>query len=101
MGKPKAGQIFRTIAQGLINSKKIAIGAFGRKLRSRKGPAIAIKAMARKLAAQYWRLMVKGKDYVEYGVKHYEEKLQQKKMKALLKLAKQMNVKVQLTTSSA
>jgi len=45
-GKPKAGQIFRVIAQSLINSKYIAIGVLGRKLRARKGPGIAIKAMA-------------------------------------------------------
>ena len=52
-GRPKAGQIFRTIAQGLINSKNIAIGSFGRRLRGRKGPSIAIKAMARKVAVLY------------------------------------------------
>jgi len=49
-GRPRAGQIFREIAHSLINSKYIALGAFGRKLRAKKGPAIAIKAMARKLA---------------------------------------------------
>ncbi|HNX08356.1 MAG TPA: IS110 family transposase, partial [Bacteroidales bacterium] len=43
-GHPVAGQIFRTIAQSLINSKNIAIGSFGRRLRGRKGPRIAIKA---------------------------------------------------------
>lgn len=93
-GKPKAGQIFRIMAQGLINSRKIAIGAFGRKLRSRKGPAVAIKAMARKLAIQYWRLIVKGKTYVEYGVKQYEEQVAQQKIRALMKLAKKMNATV-------
>jgi transposase len=74
-GKPKAGQIFRIIAQGLINSKKIAIGAFGRRLRGKKGPKIAIKAMARKLAVLYWRVMVKGIDYAEKGIQHYEEQI--------------------------
>jgi transposase len=51
-GRPKAGQIFRQIAQSLITSKHIALGAFGRKLRARKGPSIAIKSMARNL--QYY-----------------------------------------------
>jgi len=99
-GKPKAGQIFRVIAQGLIQSRKIAIGAFGRKLRSRKGPAIAIKAMARKLAVQYWRLIVKGKTYVEYGIKHYEEQVAQQKLRALMKLAKKMNATVTFPVNS-
>lgn len=67
-GRPKAGQIFRQIAQSLITSKNIALGAFGRKLRARKGPSIAIKSMARKLAVLYWRVMVKGLEYVESGI---------------------------------
>lgn len=93
-GKPKAGQIFRLIAQGLINSKDIAIGSFGRRLRGRKGPRIAIKAMARKLAVLYWRVMVKGLDYAEKGVKLYEEQIMVSKMRTVNKLAKELNMKV-------
>jgi transposase len=93
-GRPQAGQIFRKIAQSLLISKKIALGAFGRRIRSRKGPAIAIKAIARKLAAQYWRLMVKGSDYVEKGVTHYEEQLKNQKKKLLSKLALELNVEL-------
>lgn len=93
-GRPKAGQIFRVIAQGLINSKDIAIGAFGRKLRGRKGPGIAIKAMARKLAVLYWRVMVKGLDYAEKGIQNYEEQIMLNKLKTVNKLAKELNLKV-------
>ena len=93
-GKPKAGQIFRVIAQGLINSKDVAIGAFGRKLRSRKGPKIAIKAMARKLAVLYWRIMVKGLEYAEKGIQQYEEQLMLNKMKNLNRLAKELDVNI-------
>lgn len=91
-GNPTAGQIFRTIAQSLINSKNIAIGAFGRRLRGRKGPSIAIKAMARKVAILYWRTMVKGLDYVEKGIDFYEEQLLAKKFNTLNKLAKELNI---------
>jgi len=93
-GKPKAGQIFRIIAQGLINSKDIAIGSFGRRLRGRKGPRIAIKAMARKLAVLYWRVMVKGLDYAEQGVKQYEEQIIMNKMKTVTRLAKELKLEV-------
>lgn len=86
-GRPKAGQIFRHAAQSLITSKKIALGAFGRKLRGRKGPGVAIKAMARKLAVLYWRLMVMGNDYVEKGVTEYEAIVKQHKEKYLRKMA--------------
>ena len=58
-------------------------GAFGRRLRGRKGPKISIKAMARKLASLYWRVNVKGIDYVERGIKNYEEQLMANKVKSL------------------
>lgn len=74
-GKPKAGQIFRVLAQSLIKSKKIALGEFGRRLRSRKGPRVAIKAVARKLATMYWNLMIHGDEFVEQGVNKYKEQL--------------------------
>jgi transposase len=93
-GRPKAGQIFRVIAQGLINSKNVAVGAFGRKLRSRKGPKIAIKAMARKLAVLYWRVMVKGLEYAEQGIKNYEEQLLKIKFKSFTKLANELKIYV-------
>jgi len=93
-GKPKAGQIFRIIAQGLINSKDVAIGSFGRRLRGRKGPKVAIKAMARKVAVLYWRVMVKGLDYAEKGIQQYEEQLIVNKMKAFGRLAKDLNIEI-------
>ena len=91
-GKPIVGQIFKQMAHGLLNSKYIGWGAFARRLRGRKGPAIAIKATARKLAAQYWRLIVKGTDFVEKGMQAYENILNQQKKKRLEKLALELNM---------
>ncbi len=93
-GHPKAGQIFRQIAQSLITSKHIALGAFGRRLRTRKGSQIAIKSVARKLAILYWRIMVKGMAFVEEGTKKYEEQLLLQKHKSLERLAKDLNVQI-------
>ena len=45
-GRSEEGLIFRQIAQSLLTSKHIAMGAFGRKLKARKGPSIAIKSLA-------------------------------------------------------
>ena len=70
----------------------MAGGAFARRLRGRKGPAIAIKATARKLAAQYWRLIVKGTDFVEKGMQAYENSLKQQKKRHLEKLALELNM---------
>lgn len=93
-GRPAAGQIFRVIAQSLINSKHIALGAYGRRLRARKGPAIAIKAMARKIAEMYWRVMVKGVEYAEMGVKMYEEQIKLQKLKTINRLALELNLNI-------
>jgi transposase len=93
-GKPTVGRIFKEMAHGLLNSKYIGWGGFARRLRGRKGPAIAIKATARKLAVQYWRLMVKGTDFLEKGLEAYELILKQQRQKQLQKLA--LELKVQL-----
>jgi len=93
-GHPKAGQIYRQIAQSLLTSKNIALGAFGRRLRTRKGSSIAIKAVARKLAILYWRMMVKGTAFVEEGIKKYEEQLLSQKHKSLERLAKDLNIQL-------
>ncbi|MDQ3683808.1 MAG: transposase [Bacteroidota bacterium] len=90
----KAGQIFKECAQGLLNSKYVAIGSFMRKLRARKDSAIAIKAGARKLAEAYYDALTKGVDYVEQGTKKYEEQIRQREKKALYKLAKKHNMQL-------
>jgi len=74
----KAGQIFRSIAQGLLNSKHIAIGAFMRRLKAKKDSKIAIKAGARKLAEAFYNLLTKGAAYVEQGVAKYQQQIQQR-----------------------
>lgn len=88
--RPKAGQIFRQIGQSLIESKKIALGAFGRRLKAKRGPGIAVKATARKLATLYWRLMVKGLEYTEKGIKAYEENMNLQKERWLQKTAENL-----------
>lgn len=82
-----AGQIFREIAQALINSKYIAIGSFIRKLRGRKDAKTAIKAGARKIAEAFYNLLAKGAMYVEQGIAKYEQQLKQKEQRLLQKLA--------------
>jgi transposase len=99
-GQPKAGLIFKQVATSLLNSKKIALGAFGRKLRARKGPGHAIKAMARKLAELYWKLFVRGLDYIEKGIKDYEEKINLNKERSVRKMAKELGMVISYNTAS-
>ncbi len=84
----RAGQIFRQAANSVMNSKNIGLGIFGRKLRSRKGPQVAIKALARKIAEMYYLCFTKGVEYVEKGIKTYEKKIQVQSILALEKKAK-------------
>ena len=89
-----AGQIFKECAQGLMNSKFIAIGAFMRRIRGRKDSGIAIKAGARKLALAYYNALTKGMAYVEQGTKQYEEQIKRRELISLKKLAKKYNMQL-------
>jgi transposase len=82
-GHTKAGQIFRNAAYALTNSKHIALGAFYYRIKARKGPLIAIKATARKIAVLYYNIMTKGIEYVEKGIKDYQQKVKEQKIKFL------------------
>jgi len=98
--RPKAGQIFRQIAQSLIESKKIALGAFGRRLKGKRGPGIAVKATARKLAVLYWRLMVKGLEYTERGIQDYEAKMKLQKERWLQKTVQELGYELVLHSAT-
>ena len=98
-GQPKAGLIFKQAATSLLNSKKIALGAFGRKIRAKKGASPAIKAVARKLAELYWKLFVKGLSYVEKGIKDYEEKILFNKQKNIMKMARELGMSIGYKTA--
>jgi transposase len=90
----KAGQIFKEIAQGLENSKTIAIGSFIRKLKAKRNAPVAYKAGGRKIAEAYYNALTRGTTYVEQGVKKYEEQLRQKEKAVLKKLAKKHNMQI-------
>lgn len=91
-GTSKAGQILKEAAECLLRSKNSALGAFGKRIAARRGPSVAIKAMARKLAERIYDINTKGMDYVEIGVKQYEEKQQNQNLKWLKKQAAKLNL---------
>lgn len=90
----RVAQIFRKAAQSLLQSKHIALGAFARRLKARKGPMIAIKATARKLAVMFYNLLTKGIEYVEQGVKKYEEQYKIQMTQFLIKKAAEFGLEV-------
>lgn len=86
----RAGRIFCVMARSLARSKHLALGGFYRRMAARRGGLLAIIALARKLAAWFWRLMVHGASYVEQGLAKYEEQVLETKRRALNRLAKQL-----------
>jgi hypothetical protein len=89
-----AGLIFRNLAQGILTSKHLALGVFGRRIRARRGSPVAIKAIARKIAGYYYRVMMYGSEFVEKGIKVYEDYLKEKQKKYLEKMAMELNLQL-------
>jgi len=88
----RAGQLFKIAAQGVAKSKNTALGGFYRRLKANHGAKVANKATARKLAVIFYNIMTKGIEFVEQGLKKYQQSYQANKMKYLEKLAKEFNV---------
>jgi len=88
----RAGRLLCVTVRSLARSKDSALGGFYRRMAARRGGLVANVATARKLAVLIWQAMVKGLDYVETGLKRYEEQVLVTKHKALERLARQLGV---------
>ena len=93
-GHTKAGQIFRNAAYSLTKSKHTAIGAFYHRIKAKKGPVIAIKATARKIAVLFYNIMTKGIEFVENGITAYQQKVKEQQLKHLQRQAMQLGLKL-------
>jgi transposase len=96
--KSRAGQIFRESAQSLGGSKHLALGGFYRRLRAKRGPAVAIVATARKLAIMFYNVLRYGMAYVEEGLHRYEQRYQQQMIRSLQRRAKALGLEVVVPT---
>jgi transposase len=95
--KTMAGQIFREAVLSIAKSKHLALGAAYRRLKARKGAAIATTAIARKLAVLYYQLMTRGLDYVERGIADYEKKYREQTLRYLTKMANAFGLSISQT----
>jgi transposase len=87
LSKPVAGQIFREAVQSIAKSKYLALGAFYRRIKARRGALVANVATARKLAIQFYNLMRYGYTFVEQGIELYQQKFEQKLFQHLQRTA--------------
>lgn len=92
--KTYADQIFKEVAMAVAESKYLAIGGFYRRIRTKRGPKIAVMSTARKLAVQYYNLIKHGLDFVERGLQKYEERQKQRAEQFVIKKARELGVQV-------
>lgn len=88
-GVNRAAQALRLAARTLQRSKS-ALGAFFRRIASRRGYPKAITATAYKLARIIYRMLKHGEEYTQQSLAEYEQAYQQKQLKNLKKRAAEL-----------
>jgi transposase len=86
----RAGMIFRQMAVNVGNGKHTALSSFYKRIRARAGTMVAIKATARKIAVYFYNLMTKGLQFVEEGIRRYEQRYEEQQEKYLQRKASEM-----------
>lgn len=85
----RVANALRMCAQSLLNSKS-ALGAYARRMRTRKDTPVAITATAHKLARLIYRTLKYGEEYVDAGGDIYEAKYKARLLKSLQRKAKSL-----------
>lgn len=83
----RAGRLFCAGARSLVQSVDKGLGGFVRRISRRKGGLVATKALARKLAGLYYRVVRYGLEYAERGLRKYEQQYEESQRRLLGKLA--------------
>lgn len=95
----RAATALRMAATSLWCSKTY-LGAKFRRLRARLGAPKAITAMAHMLARLVYRMLKYGEQYVDKGIKYYEEKYREHEVRSIQKKAKDLGFMVTLTPTA-
>jgi transposase len=82
------------IAATTLERSQSALGAFYRRMKAKLGAAEAVTATAHKLARLIYRLIKHGEAYLQEGLEKYEQKNQQRKLKAVRKMAESLGLKI-------
>ena len=85
-GATRLGSTFRHAAISLRNSS-CALGAEYRRIARRKGAAVAVFVIARKIATLVYRMLRHGQDYFDIGAESYERQFAKRRFKRALYLA--------------
>jgi transposase len=99
--RPGANRIatgLRMAAASLLRTPT-ALGAFGRRMRSRVGSPKAITAIAHKLAKVVYRMLKYGEDYVKQGAEEYEAQYQERRLAGLRRTASALGFRLEPQTA--
>jgi transposase len=91
--KNRAAAILRMCAQSLLNAT-CALGAFGRRMRAKKGGAHAVTAVARKLAIIVYHMLKDRRPYKDQGATYYEEKYRERMVANIRRRAKELGLEL-------
>jgi transposase len=91
--KNRVANALRMAAQALSRSNSY-LGARYRHLRARLGGQKAVKAMARYLACLVYRLLTKGRAYVDRGAAHFETKRTERELLVLRRKAAELGMQL-------
>ena len=83
--------VLRMCAQSLLRCD-CALGAFGRRLRAKKGGAHAVTAVARKLAIIVYHMLKERRPYKDQGAAYYEARYRERLVEGLRRRAKQLGL---------
>ena len=89
-----AGAILCRAVQCMGGGKHSWLASFYKRLRAKRGPKVAIKATAYKVAKLIYLVLTQGWEYVEEGIKKYEQRVRETQVKALKRLAKRLNYEI-------
>lgn len=89
LGASRIASALRMAASALQRSKT-ALGAAYRRIARHKGAAVAVFALARKLAQLVYRMLRHGQDYVDIGDKAYEAQYQLRRLAGLKEAARSL-----------
>ena len=90
----KAGQAFM-MAAATIQRSEHWLSLFYRRIKSKKGPCVAVKANARKLAIIFYNMIIKRAQFNPLAIDSYNEKYREQKLKYITKQADLMGFKLQ------
>ena len=90
-GASRVAQAFRLAARGLWRSQTV-MGQYLRRMKSRLGPASAIRATAHKLSKLFWHLMTSGEAYRRVDPAQEEARQRERRLKSLRRQAEELGM---------